>query len=127
MRALVIFAAQILRLAAATVATVLQLVHRKRLMIREGIRRLGNRQEPAVVHVSLGLDNVGSDNLAWCVEIASDRLPNDRTADEIVRVKFSDHEEGPTRKHRLRRCSRMGVSIEIRHVNLQRRRVENDR
>src|SRR5512132_3757998 len=70
--------------AAATAATVLQLVHRNERMGREGSRRLGNRWEPAVVHVSVSLDNVGSDNLAWCVEIASDRSPNDRTAHENV-------------------------------------------
>ena len=42
-----------------------------------------------------GLDNVGSDNLAWCVEIASDRRGKTGRNMKSYVVKFSDREEGP--------------------------------
>jgi hypothetical protein len=45
--------------------------------------------------VSAGLDNVGLDNLAWFVKIASDhRRKTGRNMKSYV-VKFSDREEGP--------------------------------
>ena len=55
---------------------------------------IGNRQASAAIHVSAGLDNVGLDNLAWFVKIASDRQKTGRNMKSYV-VKFSDREEGP--------------------------------
>jgi len=44
----------------------------ERLMMRETSQRLVNRLGLAAIHVPIGLDDLGSDNLAWLVEIASD-------------------------------------------------------
>jgi len=44
-----------------------------RLLLDENLDWRLRRDLFAAIHVSVGLDNVGSDNLAWCVEIASDR------------------------------------------------------
>jgi hypothetical protein len=69
---LAIFTAQILR-ADTAAATVLQLVYRNRLMIRDEANDWAIVRDSSAIHASAGLDNVGLDNLAWCVEIASDR------------------------------------------------------
>jgi hypothetical protein len=45
--------------------------------------------------VPVSLDNVGPDNLAWFVEIASDRRGTTGPRMKTYLIKFSDREEGP--------------------------------
>ena len=72
-------------LAADTAATtVVQLMHRKRLIMCEGSQQVRNRLEAFSHSCARSLDNVGSDNLAWSVEIASDRSTKATVAHEIL-------------------------------------------
>jgi hypothetical protein len=74
-------------------------MHRKRLMMREANQSLRNRQESAAIHVPVSLNNVGPDNLAWFVEIASDHRRTTRRRMKTYLVKFSNREEGAIRRN----------------------------
>jgi len=64
-------------------------------MMREANQSLRNRQESAAIHVPVSLNNVGPDNLAWFVEIASDHRRTTRRRMKTYLIKFSNREEGP--------------------------------
>jgi GYF domain 2 len=70
-------------------------MYRKRLMMREANQSLRNRQESAAIHVPVSLTNVGPDNLAWFVEIASDHRRKIARRMKTYLIKFSDRDEGP--------------------------------